>query len=408
MKNVILITLDATRKDVLGCYGNVKNLTPFIDSLQDRSIMFTRGQAIGPYTQASFPGILTSSYYLEYGKPSGYAPQRTLVSEVLQRCGITTGAFHSNPFITEELGWNRDWDVFYDSMDEEEEPELAYVQGNIVNMRVEHWLSSHVGSKEYNRFFLWLHFMDVHEPYMPSKKYREMVDPSLEIQPYEMFNLFEMVKKRDITDPIKVEFLKRLYDIQVREVDTYVQEFFNHVEKLGILEDTVFIITSDHGDEFGEHGGLSHDNKMYAELIDIPLIIYDPTRTKGDICDKLVSNIDIPPTIIHLFDCDPVPAFEGSSLLPIIDYPDRGVYGEAVYQLSPHRGDAERGPDMSRDIYYYREGDMKVIYRANLDNWEMYDLKEDQQELNNIINTSKCANELKQKLMPRVRRWQKR
>lgn len=63
---------------------------------------------------------------------------------------------------------------------------------------------------------------------------------------------------------------------------------------------------------------------------------------------------------------------------------------------------------MSRDIYYYREGDVKVIYRANLDNWEMYNLKEDQQELNNIINTSKCANDLKQKLMPRVRRWQKR
>ena len=74
MKNVILLTLDATRKDVLGCYGNENNLTPFIDSLQDKSIKFTRGQSIGPYTQASFPGILTSSYYLEYGNQRVFRP----------------------------------------------------------------------------------------------------------------------------------------------------------------------------------------------------------------------------------------------------------------------------------------------------------------------------------------------
>jgi arylsulfatase A-like enzyme len=408
MKNAVLITLDATRKDVLGCYGNTKNLSPFIDSMQDKSIIFTNGQAIGPYTQASFPGILTSSYYLEYGRPSGLAPQRTLISEILQKYGITTVAFHSNPFLTEDLGWNRGWDVFYDSMDEEEEPELAYVRGNVINAKVEDWLTSHVGSGEYNRFFLWLHFMDVHEPYMPSKQYIEMVEPSLGVPPHEMYSLFETLLKRDASDPGKVELLKRLYDIQVREVDTYVQEFFNHLQRLGVMEDTVIIITSDHGDEFNEHGGLSHDDKMYSELIDIPLIIYDPTRTKGDICDKLVSNIDIPPTIIYLFGLDPLPDFEGTSLLPIVDYPNKGVIGEAVYQRSPHRGDPERGSDMNRDIYYFREDDMKVIYRANMDYWEMYDLKEDPRESNNIIAKSPYAEALKGRLMPRVRRWQKK
>lgn len=408
MKNVIIITLDATRKDVLGCYGNSKELSPFIDSLQDKSIIFTKGQAIGPYTQASFPGILTSSYYLEYGKPSGLAPQRTLISEVLQKSGITTAAFHSNPFITENLGWNRGWDVFYDSMDEEEEPELAYVKGNVINTRVEDWLTSHVGNGEYNRFFLWLHFMDVHEPYMPSKKYTDTVDPSLETPPYEMYSLFESLLKRDVSNQEKVKLLKRLYDIQVREVDTYVEEFFNHIQRLGVLEDTVIIITNDHGDEFNEHGGLSHDDKMYSELIDIPLLIYDPTRTKGDVCDKVVSNIDIPPTIVHLFGLDPEPAFEGTSLLPLINYPDKGVFGEAVYQRSPHRGDPERGPDMERDIYYYRKGDLKVIYRANLDAWEMYDLAEDPKEENNIVDTSSQAEAFRSKLLLRVRRWEKK
>ena len=408
MKNVVLITLDATRKDALGCYGNTKNLTPFIDSLQNQSIVFTKGQATGPYTQASFLGILTSSYYLEYGKPAGLSPQRTLISEILQKSGTTTAAFHSNPFITEDLGWNRGWNVFYDSMDEEEEPELGYMQGNIINNRAQNWLKSHVGNGDYNQFFLWLHYMDAHEPYMPGRQYMEMADPSLDIPPHEMNRLFKTLLKRDVSDLEKVALLKRLYDVHVREVDTYVQEFCNYLQKLGILEDTIIIITSDHGDEFNEHGGLSHDDKMYSELIDIPLLIYEPSGTKGEICDKLVSNIDIPPTIIYLFGLDPLPAFEGTSLLPVADYPDKGVFGEAVYQQSPHKGDHARGPDMSRDIYFYRENDLKVIYRANLDSWEMYDLKEDPKESNNLIAKSPHAEVLKSRLMPRVRRWQRK
>lgn len=408
MKNVILITLDATRKDALGCYGNVKNLTPFIDSLQNQSIVFTKGQATGPYTQASFLGILTSSYYLEYGKPAGLSPRRTLISEILQKSGTTTAAFHSNPFITEDLGWNRGWDVFYDSMDEEEEPELGYMQGNVINNRAQNWLKSHVGNGDYNQFFLWLHYMDPHEPYMPSRQYIEMADPSLDIPPHEMNSLFKTLLKRDVSDLEKVALLKRLYDVHVREVDTYVQEFCNYLQKLGILEDTIIIITSDHGDEFNEHGGLSHDDKMYSELIDIPLLIYEPSGTKGEICDKLVSNIDIPPTITYLFGLDPLPDFEGTSLLPVADYPDKGAFGEAVYQRSPHKGDYERGPDMNRDIYFYRENDLKVIYRANLDSWEMYDLKEDPKESNNLIAKSPHAEALKSRLMPRVRRWQKK
>jgi len=84
VKNVILLTIDAVRKDVFGCYGNKQGLTPFIDSLQDKCIRFTRSQASGPYTQASFPGILTSSYYLEYGKPRGLSARRTLILSPLR------------------------------------------------------------------------------------------------------------------------------------------------------------------------------------------------------------------------------------------------------------------------------------------------------------------------------------
>ncbi len=398
MKNVILVTLDAMRKDVFGTYGNKNVLTPTFDSLEDKSIIFTKAQSTGPYTQASFPGLLTSSHFLDYGQPKGLSAKRTLISEPLKRAGIITVAFHSNPYITSYLGWNRGWDVFYDSMEDEVEPRIPYIRGNIINRKTINWLSSYCQSGDKRPFFLWIHYMDAHEPYMPEKKYVDMVDPSVTISQDEMYDMFlNVLKERDISDSTKLKLLKKLYDMHVREVDAYFQEFFSYLKNLGILDNTMIIITNDHGDEFGEHGGLSHDDKMYSELIDMPLFIYGANET--GVCNTLVSNVDIPPTIIHLFGLDPIEKFKGHSLLPLVDYPERGVYGEAIYQ------DSKKGGDLEKDIYFYREKDLKIIYRANIDSWEMYDLAKDPKELINVVYTSPEASRLKSKVKPRVRRW---
>ncbi len=398
MKNVILLTLDATRKDVLGIYGNKKGLSPFIDSLKDKSLVFTKVQTTGPYTQAAFPGIMTSSYYLDYGKPKGLAPERTLISEPLKEAGIFTAGFHSNPYCSGYVGWNRGWDVFYDSMEDEVGTRIPYIRGGIINNKVINWLQSYVKEGDYKPFFLWLHYMDVHEPYMPEKRYIDMVDPSVTLSEDQMYDLFKnTVLKRDASDPAKVEILKRLYDIHVREVDIYAQEFFAAAERLDILKDSVVIITNDHGDEFNEHGGLSHDDKMFSELIDAPLIIYGSGQS-GEV-GKLASTIDIAPTIVQLFGLQPVAAFKGHSLLPLEGYPQKGAYAEAFDQKS------QRGGDIEKDIYCYREEDLKIIYRANLDEWELYDVRADPRELDNIVDTSPVAEELKNKLRPMVRRW---
>lgn len=402
MKNVILLTIDALRKDALGCYGNESRLTPFVDSLQNKCTRFTKGQASGPYTQASFPGLLTSSYYLKYGKPKGLSPNRTLISEPLKEAGIVTAAFHSNPYLCDYLGWNRGWDVFYDSMEEEVDPKIPYIKGDVINSKIDKWLSSYTQRGEYKPFFLWLHYMDIHEPYIPQRKYIDMVDPSISLSQDEMYNLFkDVLLKRDVSHEGTVKLLKKLYHAHVREVDDYIKEFFGILEKFDLLLDSVIIMTNDHGDEFGEHGGLSHDDKMYSELIDMPLLIYDPSKDKVEVCDTLVSNVDIPPTVIHLFSLDPVESFNGHSLLPIEHYPEKGCFGEAIDQRS------QRGGDIEKDIYFYREQDLQVMYRANLDSWEMYDLKADPKELDNIVNTSPMAAELKGKLKPKVRRWLK-
>ena len=399
MKNVVLLTIDALRKDRLGCYGNKRDLTPFMDSLEDKSLVFTKAQACGPYTQASFRGILTSSHFLDYGLEEELSLERTLISEPLQDAGITTAAFHSNLYLSDLVGWNRGWDVFYDSMDDDVDPQIPYIRGPDMIRKFKAWLSSHVtsGSKP---FFAWLHFMDVHEPYVPERKYVELVNPALSLSEAEMYHLFEnTLLKRDVSDESKITLLSQLYDIHVREMDAYVEEFFYILKNLDVLEETVVIITSDHGDEFNEHGGLSHDDKLYSELIDIPLLMFDPTRDKRETCDMLVSNVDLPPTVLRMFDLEPEELFQGRSLLPCQSLLEMGCYGEALYH------EAGKGEDINKDVYFYREKDMKIIYRANLDAWEMYDLSNDPGELENIIDTAPETEKMKEMIKPRLRRW---
>ncbi len=396
MKNIILFTIDTLRKDALGCYGSSKD-TPFIDSIQDKCIRFTNLQAIGPYTQASFPGILTSSYYLEYGKQKMLSTKRTLISEVLTKAGITTAAFHSNPYLSGYFGWNRGWDIFYDSMEEDVTDEVPYVKGDVINRNVENWLSTYTKERNYNRFFLWAHYMDVHEPYVPEKKYVDMIDPAVALSQAEMFALFkDPLLKRDVSDKGKVELLKKLYRAHVREVDGYVREFFAILKKHDLLQDTVIIVTADHGDEFDEHGGLSHDGKMYSELIHVPFLIYDHTRDRGEECDTLMSNIDIPPTILHLFGLDPVDNFRGISTLPYAEYPEKGCFGEAIGKKSAHEKETDK------PVYYYREKNLKIIYSETDDKWELYDLGSDPEELDNIIDTSFETKEMKEKLQAAI------
>ena len=405
MKNVILLSIDALRKDVLGCYGNKDGLTPFIDSLQNKCIKFTNAQSTGPYTQASFPGILTSSYYLEYGRQKKCSPKRTLISEVLKKSRITTTAFHSNPYLCGYFGWNRGWDFFYDSMQDEVSDKIPYIKGDGINYKVDQWLSSYSKNNNYRPFFLWTHYMDVHEPYIPARKYLDKVDSSIDLSEDKMLNLFkEIILKRDVSDKNTIKLLKKLYDAGVCETDNYIKEFFSILTKYNALKDTVVIITNDHGDEFGEHNGLSHDGKMYSELINSPLLIYSYDRNKVEVCDNLVSNIDISPTILHLFGLESFEKFRGHSMLPLKNYPQNGVFGEAIGK----HGNQEKESD--KPIYFYRENDLKIIYQEGErgeDIWEMYNLVDDPRETNNIVDILPQVEVMKNKLKPRIKRWEK-
>lgn len=392
MKNVILVTIDALRRDMFSCYGNPRSFTPFMDSLQEGCLRFDRAYATGPYTQASFPGILTSSYYLEYGRQKNLPPQKTLISEVLKDRGVETAAFHSNPYLSAFFGWNRGWDTFYDSMDDDVTDLYPFIRGGTINRKVETWLS---GRGDAGRpFFLWVHYMDVHEPYVPEAQHLHTVDPELQLEKEEMLGLFkEVILKRDVSGPGAVDLLKKLYSAKVLEVDGCVEELFGIFEKSGVLENSVIFFSSDHGDEFGEHGGLSHDGKMYTELIAVPLFIYDRDRNAGELYAEAVSTIDIAPTIAHIFGAGEVAGFRGKSLIPIQGQ-KRGVCrGESIDK----RGHKEKEED--RPIYYMLQENLKIIFDEGTDAWELYDVGDDPGEKRNLIDTHDRSRDMKGRLL---------
>jgi len=394
MKNVILITIDTLRRDVFGCYGSRTSFTPFMDSVQSKCLRFEKAYATGPYTQASFPGILTSSYYLEYGKQKRLPTQKILISEVLKKNGIKTAAFHSNPYLSDYFGYNRGWDTFYDSMEDDVTDLYPFIRGAVINKKVDIWLANHTDDIDYAPFFMWIHYMDVHEPYVPEKEYISRLDPEINLTREEMFALFkDIILKRDVSNNETVELLKKLYLAKVLEVDDHVRALFNIFKKNNILKDSVVIFASDHGDEFNEHGGLSHDGKMYSELIAVPLFIYFPEKVKNEVYDKPVSNIDISPTIVYLFGIECVDDFKGCSLLPVSNYKNKGCFGEAMNK----RGHKEK--DTDKPIRYYLNGDLKIVFDEGTGKWELYNLNEDPFEKKNIIETADAAEHMRKKLL---------
>ena len=387
MKNTILITIDTLRVDMLGVYGSKDNLSPHIDSLKDNMVVFSNPYATGPYTQASFQGILASEYYLEYGKEKKLNKDKTLISEPLKEQGIFTAGFHSNAYLSYFFGYNKGWEIFYDSMQDDVSDMYPFIRGGDINKKVKGFLTNFSFSKP---LFLWVHYMDVHEPYIAEEDYLDKIDSSIKLTKEEMFKMFkDIVLKRDITDPRQVDILRKLYMAKVAETDQYLKELFDIFNSHNMLDNSTIILTSDHGDEFSEHGGLSHDGKMYNELINVPFLVYDKSLNTATI-DTPVSLIDIPPTICSIFGVEPAASFKGKSLYPFENIKPYTLYGEAMGKIG------HKEQDTDRPIQYMVEDGLKVIYRQDGSKWEAYDIEDD--PVDNIDISSGLTEDKKDKL----------
>lgn len=422
-KNIILITIDCLRADHIHCMEYNKNITPTIDWLAKNGIMFSNAFANGPYTPYSVPSFLTSNI------PP--IPKRTdNIAQILRSNGYATAAFVPNPIIfSESIGGfraNQGFDLFDLMLSKSKQYRLTieflrmaimkYFRLGIkekgmahksfysiydkliqtlprffcpknhlhiptaenVNKRAINWIKN-----QDNKFFLWVHYMDVHEPYAPMN--------------YENQNemLYLITKYRDFPNMLskqEIQKLINLYDLELEYTDKALDDFLKELKKLDLLDKSIIILSSDHGDAFGEHGTLGHGGKfraqLYDEFIHVPLIIHG-LKEKGIVIDKQVQLLDLAPTICELLKISIPPSFFGESLF---SPSARGLIAKSGWYLG------------------YRTDNYKlIINKSELDQPGLYDLKDDPEEKNNIYNKNKkLRDKLESEMMALLEQYKKK
>ena len=396
--NVILITIDCLRADFVGCINHNMTITPNIDKIAEEGIVFSSAFSNGPYTRASLPSILSSAYTNAYPDPHRFSLYRTSIAEILNKFGFYTAGFNTNAYLSSFYSYNKGFDYFDDilsgkkkSLSQSYQKIKKKVVKVIKNSRFKKILnyipldySKNRDVKMLNKkvikllkekrenVFIWMHYMDAHIPYTPPKRYRK-------ISKRGVTKIFEMITNKpfQITDKMTDE-VRMLYEGTIKYTDDEFGKFVEKLKEIKQYNNTLFIITSDHGDAFREHGSFSHNAVLYDELIHIPLIIKGPKIPKGLSIEHIVSSIDISPTILEYVGHEKEEDFMGMSLMPLIqnekeNYNREGVISEII-------------PDQEHKLVSYRTNNYKLIIDYNTGNKELYDLQEDPEERLNIYS----------------------
>ena len=296
--NVLLILLDTLRADRLGCYGYDRPTSPVLDRVAAEGVRFSDSWSAAPWTLPSHASLFSSLYMSEHGvwdRRFRLSEDAVTLAEVLGREGYETGAFTASGFVRPEYGFAQGFDRFW------------YSGGDFERIFTEAfgWIK---GSK--GPYFAFVHTYHVHSPHDPEGAAREQL-----VRPYEG-ELPTVVhtpdypwgqRRGEAPAEADVRYVSDLYDAEIREVDHAVGRLLAGLKASGNLENTLVIITSDHGEEFAEHAHFEHGWSLYEEQLAVPLIMHLPGRFEGGVVvDYPVIGIDIAPTIASVVGA-PVP-----------------------------------------------------------------------------------------------------
>ena len=325
-RGVILISLDTLAADHLSAYGYGRETSPFLDSLAARGTLFENAIVQYPSTLVSHVSMFTGLYPQEHGvlpfASKRLSPAIDTLPERFARHGFRT----AGGYVSRDFGFERGFDDFVDPNTTADTDVVDTLKRGLDFLET-------VGPDE--RFFLFLHTYSIHDPYTPPEPYRSWF---WKREPVDTFTSegrhLSQVNDglREVT-PEAVEYFRALYDGSIRYVDGELERFFGELERLGLLADTTVVITSDHGEEFFQHGKLAHE-QVYPECLRVPLIVLHPSLGHGLRVSGLAQSIDLAPTLYELTGVPPPERLSGVSLVPNLYRPDRVLsrtaYAEAL------------------------------------------------------------------------------
>jgi len=311
--NVLLVTLDTLRADVLGCYGHPKSDTPNLDALAAAGARFSRAYTVTPLTipahSSIFTGMLPPRHGVRDNGDMFLDEGATTLAELMEQHGYATMASVGAEVTSHHWGFAQGFDAFYDDMGEAREEETnrwrVERRGDEVLGDAYGWLESHAASDE--PFFGWIHLFDPHAPYVAP-------------------------------EPFASAFPGRPYLGEVAYTDQLVGELVARLDSLGHLDDTWLIITGDHGEGLGSHGEQMHGVLLYDATTRVPMIIRPPGGlAQGVAVHEPVSVVDLLPTALEVVGLEIPTDIDGISLLPRIQGvqdaipADRQVYVESLF-----------------------------------------------------------------------------
>ena len=312
--SLLLLSIDTLRADHVGVYGYGRATTPTLDRLANAGVLFEQTIAPFPSTTASHMTMLTSLApcahgVLVIGSPPLGDDVRTVAQQIAAH-GYATVAITEDALIKGDLGFERGFDSYRDLFTTGKEP-LGIFDRGIALAR--DWLDRH----GHRPFFMFLHTYQVHIPYKVPPQYAD---------------LFPIADDAD-----EARRQERDYDRGLRYADELLSGFVAYLEQSGILAHTVLVVTSDHGTEFGDHGGIGHARGVYEEQIRVPLIVVHPTLAEhGRRIHEQVGIVDVTPTLVELAGAERAATFTGRSLVPLLPPatsrpPDQELFAEQLW-----------------------------------------------------------------------------
>lgn len=379
--NVLLITVDTLRADHLGAYGYARNTSPNLDQFARQSSLFRQAYAHAPETVPSLGSLMTSHYPHEtklYSNENVLADEAVTLAELLRDAGYVTGAIVGNGVLVRGGGLEQGFQEYDDHMDDKVSMGLER-KAPVVTQAAIAWLER----RHREKFFLWIHYMDPHGPYIAPPPYDTMfVEPAKDSEKRIPVNEARTGRGgipdyQQLGGHREVAYYIAQYDGEIRYLDHWLGELLGAVRRLELLENTVIIFTADHGEGMGEHDYyFAHNEFLYEGLIRVPLLLRFPVTSAGgkDVAIP-VAQVDVLPTILGLLSLHAPGPVNGKALTE--PYQAGTVYAESF----------ANGPKQA-----LIENRLKLITQE--DGYELFDLEHDPAESTNVVSGDMSPTEM--------------
>ena len=374
--NIIFIVVDTLRADHLSCYGYQRNTTPNIDQLAGEGVLFRNAISAAPWTLPSAASFLTSQYPCVLGISNRAAMipgEFPLLAELLKQQGYTTHGIVSHTMLSARLGFGRG----FDSYDERSSLGHAGISAPAVTDKA----TSFLQKSHQKPFFLFQHYFDPHCDYHLHQQYNYYPSYKGNIRSGE--SIFSLWAKRQDMSEDDIKYLFALYDSEISFTDQYIGTLLNELKQQGLYDNSIIILTSDHGEEFMERGWIGHTSTLYQELLRVPLIIKFPD-SGARIVDTPVGLIDLMPTLLAYLGLKNPDGLEGKALDIASGDPiaSRPIFSE-TFNPQIHRPQPVV-PIALRSVVL---GDLKLIYDEKKGIKQIYDLSKDPYERNDLSSS---------------------